>query len=523
MTSLDLSPENLSTILSWITFIPLIGMAVVLFLPKQNMTAVKGVAYIATFIPLVLASIVYYNFDKSAETYQLVTHVTWIESFGINYSVGVDGLSITLLWLTTLLLFIAVPASETVPRLSKAYYALLLMLEVGILGVFISLDFFLFYVFWEVMLLPMYFLIGIWGGPRREYAAIKFFLYTLAGSVLMLIAIVALRLQVESFSIPDMMAHAQAVGWTGPGLLGMQFTTWVFWFLFIAFAIKIPAFPFHTWLPDAHVQAPTPISVILAGILLKLGGYGLLRCCFPIVPDAFHTFALALAALGVIAIVYGAYVALGQSDFKRLVAYSSVSHMGFVLLGFAAMTAWGMTGGALQMFTHGISSASCFLIVGVIYDRAHHRDLNGFGGMAQVMPRYWALGTLAFFTSLGLPGLAGFVSEAMTVFGSYKSTVGWTPDQIASGYHWGWMQTLVLISTIGIVMTAAYILWALQRIFLGPLNEKYKDMTDINAREVFSLAPLLVLCVVLGVAPHFVLDWMDVSVNQLVALLTPPA
>jgi NADH-quinone oxidoreductase subunit M len=529
MTSLDLSPENLSTILSWITFIPLIGMALIMLVPKQNMTAVKGVAYIATFIPLVLATVVYIGFAKGqepfADTYQLVHHFTWIESFGINYSVGVDGLSITLLWLTTLLLFIAVPASETVPRLSKAYYALLLMLEVGILGVFISLDFFLFYVFWEVMLLPMYFLIGIWGGPRREYAAIKFFLYTLAGSVLMLIAIVALRLQMGpegTFSIPAMMEYGRTVGWDGPMLLGMQFTTWVFWFLFIAFAIKIPAFPFHTWLPDAHVQAPTPISVILAGILLKLGGYGLLRCCFPIVPDAFNHFALALAALGVIAIVYGAYVALGQSDFKRLVAYSSVSHMGFVLLGFAAMTAWGMTGGALQMFTHGISSASCFLIVGVIYDRAHHRDLNGFGGIAQVMPRYWALGTLAFFTSLGLPGLAGFVSEAMTVFGSYKSTVGWTPEQIADGgFHWGWMQTLVMISMIGIVMTAAYILWALQRIFLGPLNEKYKDLKDINAREVFSLAPLLVLCVVLGVAPHFILDWMDVSVGQLVELLKP--
>ncbi len=500
-----------SSVLTWITFIPLIGMAAVMLVPKTQMGAIKLITGIATFIPLVLATQVYFgSFDPSASGYQLVQDVSWISlgTFEVRYTVGIDGLSLPLVWLTAILLFVAVPASETVRRVSKAYYALLLLLEVGILGVFISLDYFLFYVFWEVMLLPMYFLIGIWGGPQREYAAIKFFLYTLAGSVLMLIALIAMYLDQGTFSIPAMVAVGKAGSWGGPALLGMPFTTWVFWFLFVGFAIKIPTFPFHTWLPDAHVEAPTPISVILAGILLKLGGYGLIRACFPIVPDAFQSFAFALAILGVISIVYGAYVALGQTDFKRMVAYSSVSHMGFVLLGMAALTEWGMNGAALQMFNHGTSSAACFLIVGVIYDRAHHRDLNAFGGIGQPMPRYWALSTVGFFASLGLPGMAGFVSEAITLVGSFQA------DDTR-------FQILVAISCIGIVLTAAYILWALQRVFLGPLNERYKDYPDINAREIFSLAPLLFLCVFLGIFPHFLLDWMNVSVMDLIQILTP--
>ncbi len=503
-------------LLSWITFLPFIGMVAIMLVPKTNTGLIKGVAGLFTGIPLVLATWLYFSLFEINADFQFVERMDWIPSIGAQYYMGIDGLSLALVWLTTLLLFIAVPASFGIQKSEKAYYALLLLLEVGILGVFVSLDYFLFYVFWEIMLLPMYFLIGIWGGPRREYAAIKFFLYTLAGSVLMLVAVIALRLDSGTFAIPEMTAMAQNGLLTGaslPGggeLLGMAFTTWVFWFLFIGFAIKVPVFPFHTWLPDAHVQAPTPISVILAGILLKLGGYGMIRACFPLVPSAFNEFNIALAILGVISIVYGAFVALGQTDFKRMVAYSSVSHMGYVLLGFAALTTTGAYGAATQMFNHGTSSAALFLIVGVIYDRAHHRDLNGFGGMSQVMPRYWAMTTIGFFAALGLPGMAGFVSEIMTLMGAYNA------DEPI-------FKTLVIISVIGIVLTAAFLLWAMQRVFLGKLNEKYAGFSDINGRELFCQVPLLFLCILLGVFPFFLLDWMGPSVELLVKTLSQSA
>jgi NADH-quinone oxidoreductase subunit M len=317
--------------------------------------------------------------------------------------------------------------------------------------------------------------------------------------VFMLIAMIFLYYKAgNTFNMVEMMQAAKGLA------IGTQVVLW--FALYIGFAIKIPAFPFHTWLPDAHVEAPTPISVILAGILLKLGGYGLIRACFPLVPDGFHQFAYVLAVIGVISIVYGAFVALGQTDFKRMVAYSSVSHMGYVLLGFAALTTWGMSGAALQMFNHGTSSAVMFLVVGVVYDRAHHRDLNGFGGLAQVMPKYWAFTTLGFFAALGLPGLSGFIAEAMTLIGAYDAS---DPR----------FKVLVVISVLGIVITAAFILWAIQRVFLGDLNEKYKDFKDLSGREIFCQAPFLALCVILGIAPWFLLDWMEPSIERLVQTL----
>ena len=494
-------------VLTYMTFFPLLGALVVLCLPSDAHRLIKWVSVAATVPPLLLAIWLFRNFDRTAAGFQFMQQMTWIPSFNIQYVVGVDGVSITMVLLTALLSFLCMFASWGIDKGLKGYFALFLLLDTGMMGVFVALDFFLFFVFWEVMLLPMYFLIGIWGGPRREYAAIKFFLYTLFGSALMLLSILAFYFNVtdpttgqHTFNMIAMMNQANHSEWLRNGLIFGQSVPLVIWLaLFIGFAIKIPAFPFHTWLPDAHVEAPTAISVILAGVLLKMGTYGILRVNYAILPEASAQLAFwCLGVLGVVNIVYGALCAMAQKDLKKLVAYSSVSHMGYVMLGMASLTPEGIQGAVLQMFNHGTVTAMLFLLVGVIYDRAHHRNIDGFGGLASVMPVYTGVTAIAFFAALGLPGLSAFISEVLVLLGA-----------------WQRYPVLTIVGATAVVLTAGYMLWTLQRIWLGKLNEKYAQMPEINARELFTLLPLAAIVIVLGVYPTAVLNLMSASLDQL--------
>ncbi len=498
-------------LISLVTFIPIFGVLIVLLIPKQNAKAIKIASAVITFIPFVIASYMWsqFNFTLSGvnneATFQFVEHTKWIPAYNIEYFVGLDGLSFPMFWLTTFVSFLAIVASWNINKSVKGYFSLFLLLETGMLGVFVSLDFFLFYIFWEVMLLPMYFLIGIWGGPRREYAAIKFFLYTLLGSVLMLIVMLALYFNVKdpitgghTFNMLHMMNQDLHSGW----LKGVDVRLILYIMLFIGFAIKVPVFPFHTWLPDAHVEAPTAISVILAGILLKMGTYGIFRISYPIFPDVAVRTAYMLAILGVINILYGAFVAMAQKDLKKLVAYSSVSHMGFVLLGMSTFTDAGMNGAMFQMVSHGMITAMLFLLVGVIYDRAHHREIEGFGGLGVSMPIYTGVASLAFFAAMGLPGMTGFIAEAMVFIGTFSV-----------------YRTLTVIAALGIVVTASYVLWTVQRVFLGKLNPKYADIPEINGRELFTLVPLGALVVLFGIYPMPILNLMRTSMTHLTEII----
>ncbi len=489
-------------ILSWITFVPLIFAGLIVFLPKGKEHLAKWMAIAATVAQMAMAVWIYIGFDRTNAGFQMMHGpFPWIKSFNINYHLGIDSISVSMVILTALISFVSVVASWGINKNLKAYFALFLLLDTGMMGTFVALDFFLFYIFWELMLLPMYFLIAIWGGPRREYASIKFFLYTLAGSVFMMLVMVACYFYSDghSFSLIDL---ANVAKHTGP----MVFHAGVFsWFrflcwlgLFVGFAIKVPMFPFHTWLPDAHVEAPTAISVILAGVLLKMGTYGMLRFNFSIFPDITLYMAKAIAVFGVINIVYGALCAMAQTDMKKIIAYSSVSHMGFVLLGMASMTTEGISGAVLQMFNHGTITAMLFIIIGVIYDRAHHRDVNKFGGLYTIMPKYAVWTAFAFFAALGLPGLSGFIAEALVFLGSYQRYPG-----------------LTVVALSGIVLGAAYLLWTIQRAFLGKVNEAYVGFPDISTREVISLFPLAVLVLVLGIYPQPMIDLIS---SSLVAL-----
>ena len=513
-------------ILSLITFLPILGMLILLFLPSKAVKMIKISSLIITILQVVLASLLYINFNYSAEginnidSFQFVEKFQWIKingaswigSIKIDYFLGIDGLSMPMILLTSIVCLVAVISSWNITKSIKGYFILFLLLDTGMMGVFVALDFFLFYVFWELMLLPMYFLIGIWGGPRKEYAAIKFFIYTLLGSVLMLLVMIGLYFSVHE-TLSDgskvftfnLLALMNQNNYLADGILSLQnpnnlrFIAYIA--LFIGFAIKIPIFPFHTWLPDAHVEAPTPISVILAGVLLKLGTYGILRISFPIFPEITRELAGWIACFGMINIIYGALVALAQKDFKKLIAYSSVSHMGYVLLGMASLSTIGISGAVLQMFNHGTITAMLFLIVGVLYDRAHTRDIDSFGGLANQMPVYTGFVTVAFFAAIGLPGLSGFISEAFVFLGAFS---------VQS------IRVYTIISTIGILLGAGYMLWTLQRIFFGKLNPNWDSLKDLSIREYFMLIPLSIIILLLGVYPSLLLNLMTVSVNALV-------
>ncbi len=516
-------------ILSLITFLPVLGIILILFIPKEQNKAIKILTLIITAVQVMLAGLIVANFNynlggiNDPSTFQFVEKFSWIEISGfswigkikIDYFLGLDGLSVTLVLLSAIVTFIAAISSWNIDKSVKGYFALFLLLDTAMIGVFVALDFFLFYVFWELMLLPMYFLIGIWGGPRREYAAIKFFLYTLLGSIFILLVMIGLYFstsvalqdgsKVFTFNILQMMDTAN---YTANGILSplnpsnLRFIAYIA--LFAGFAIKIPMFPFHTWLPDAHVEAPTPISVILAGVLLKMGTYGILRICYPIFPEITFQLTWYIALFGMVNIIYGALNALAQKDFKKMIAYSSVSHMGLVLLGMASLNSIGISGAVLQMFNHGTITAMLFLIVGVIYDRAHIRDMDAFGGLATQMPVYTGFTTLAFFAAIGLPGLSGFISEAFVFVGAFGENL---------------IRVITIISTSGIILGAGYMLWALQRVFLGSLNEKWNKLPDLTFREYAMFIPLSLIIIFIGVYPSSMLNIMNSSVNAMVKFM----
>jgi NADH-quinone oxidoreductase subunit M len=475
-------------ILSFVVFLPLVGALVLLAL--RNVEVVRWVALGSTLAALVASLPLWSDFDRRSHAFQFVERYDWIPTFNIEYSVGIDGISLLLVLLTTFLSPIVVVCSwRAIDKRVKEFMAAVLLMETAMLGVFVALDFVLFYVFWEAMLIPMYLIIGVWGGPNRIYAAIKFFLYTLAGSLLLLVAMIALYFAGgHTFAIPALMGQPYSP----------EFQFWVFLAFFLAFAVKVPMFPFHTWLPDAHVEAPTAGSVILASVLLKMGGYGFIRFCLPMLPNASAAFTPLILVLSVVAIIYGAYMALAQADLKKLIAYSSVSHMGFVMLGLFVFTAQGIEGAVLQMINHGITTGALFLCVGMVYDRTHSRLISDYGGLAKTMPIYATMLVIFSLSSLGLPGTNSFVGEFLVLLGAFIT-----------------YPVFAVLASLGIILAAVYMLWMVQRVAFGETNPKIATHPDLNLRELATVVPLVVAVFWIGVYPAPLLEILHVSVDHL--------